>query len=93
MASRVDFISIFVRLFRSKNLTLNVFGEWQIVNDAQIRQILGHKTIWGKMLVKLNGEFFAKPRAPASFSLVKSTPDIKISCYSELQVNVNSQGW
>jgi hypothetical protein len=54
--------------------------EWQLVNGtrrlangAQNRRILGHKfgeiscALCGRMLLKLNGEFFAKRRAPASF--------------------------
>ncbi len=82
----VDFINICVRLFRSKKFDA-FFGVWQLANSelklsnskrqlangVQILPNLG--CIFGKfscrMLMKLNGEFFAKRRSPATFHSAK----------------------
>jgi hypothetical protein len=50
-----------------------------LANGEQIQQIFGHKvgcTVWGKKLVKLNDNFFAKRRAISSFSLAKKYGEI-----------------
>ncbi len=60
--SVVDFTNIFARLFR-ENKMRSIFGEWCSANGKLIWQISPY--ILGKfhrqrMLVKLNGEFFAE---------------------------------
>ncbi len=58
------------------------FGAWQLANSTQTWQILCHKfdefscALWGRMFVKLNGEFFAKVCVLALFRLVKKFGEI-----------------
>jgi hypothetical protein len=72
--SFIRFHRYFVRLFRTKKLTLF----WQMVNGTQIWQILGHKfgkfgsTVWGSVSVN----FFAKCPATESFCLAKISGEI-----------------
>ncbi len=55
-------------------------GVWWMAHG--IWQIFSHLSgnfsysLWGRMLVKLNGEFFAKRRAPVSFCLAKKFGEI-----------------
>ncbi len=66
--TRVDFTNIFARLFSQKIWRL--FGEWQFANSTwglangkQIWQILDDKfcyEVWGRLLVKLNGNLFVE---------------------------------
>jgi hypothetical protein len=54
-----------------------LFGKLQLSNSAQIWRYLGHKfgklgyAVWGRMLVKLEGNFFTECCLPATFCLVK----------------------
>ncbi len=58
-------------------------GVWQIAHRfGNFSGIFGHKfgefscTLWGRILVKLNGKFFAKRCVPAPFFLLKLTPSV-----------------
>ncbi len=69
--------------FVLKNRLFLANGARYLVNGAKIWLILGHKfgrKVLGRMLVKLNGEFFAKQFARASFCLLKKFNETDPRC-------------